>query len=125
MDTSSRSGGLGFGRAHRLSGRRAFAAVFDARQKTARGPLVIFRRPNELGHPRLGLSVSGRVGNAVRRHRIKRLLREAFRLLQHDLPACDFVLVVRPHKPLGLPEYQRLLRDAARAGAPTKSRPEA
>ena len=40
----------------------------------------------------------------------KRLLREAFRLMQHDLPsAYDVVVVVRPHKPMILAEYQRIL----------------
>ena len=98
-----------FPRSHRLSGRLAFAAVYDAKEKSARGPLAIFSRPNGLPHPRLGLSVSRRVGNAVRRGRIKRLIREAFRSAQHDLPVgYDSVVVVRPHEPLILADYQKL-----------------
>ena len=59
----------------------------------------------------LGLSVAARVGTAPRRNRIKRLLREAFRLMQHDFPRpYDLVIVVRPHEPLILAEYQRILR---------------
>jgi ribonuclease P protein component len=84
--------------------------VFEARQKQSRGPITLYMRPNELGHLRLGLSVSRTVGTAPRRNRIKRLLREAFRLMQHDLPrGYDLVIVVRPHSPLILAEYQRLL----------------
>ena len=68
----------------RLHGKGAFARVFDAQMRKPVGPVVFWAVPNEVGHPRLGLSVSRRVGNAVRRNRIKRMLREAFRLTQHD-----------------------------------------
>jgi ribonuclease P protein component len=97
-------------KSHRLGGRLEFAAVFDAKVKDARGPLALYSLPNDLGHPRLGISISRRVGNAVRRNRIKRLLRDAFRAHQHDLPrGYDLVFVVRPHAPLILAEYQRLM----------------
>ncbi len=100
----------GFPKTHRIRSREEFAAVYDQGMKVIQGPLLVFGRSNQLKHPRLGLSMSRRVGNAVKRNRIKRLLRESFRLMQHDLPAgYDFVIVVRPHEPLILAEYQRLL----------------
>lgn len=72
--------------------------------------MTIYARPNELSHLRLGISISRRVGSAPKRNRIKRLLREAFRLRQHDLPAgYDLIIVVRPHEVLSLIEYQNLL----------------
>ncbi|HEX8521780.1 MAG TPA: ribonuclease P protein component [Tepidisphaeraceae bacterium] len=99
-----------FPRTRRIRSRLSFSAVFDGGKKSVKGPLVILAKPNGLDHPRLGMSVSRKVGTAPRRNRIKRLLREAFRLMQHDLPAgYDFVVVVRPHEPLMLAEYQRLL----------------
>ena len=99
---------------HRLRTRSDFSAVYDARVKRQEGPLLVFALPNQLGHPRLGTSISRKVGNSVRRHRIKRLLREAFRLGQHELPGSyDWLIVVRPHVPLGLAEYQRILPDVA------------
>ena len=104
---------LTFPRTHRLSGKLQFAAVYDAKRKTTRGPLVIFSLKNNLPNSRLGLSVSRKVGVAPARNRIKRLLREAFRLSQHELPkGLDLVIVVRPHKALELGEYQQLLKSA-------------
>jgi ribonuclease P protein component len=107
---------LRFPTSSRLHGEPAFAAVYAARLKKHAGPLTIFALANELGYPRLGLSVSRRVGTAVRRNRIKRLLREALRLGQHGWPApYDIVVVVRPHEPQTLADYQRLLGEAVRA----------
>lgn len=100
-------------KSRRLSGRLQFGAVFDAKVRESRGPLTLYALPNQLGHARLGISISRKVGIAARRNRIKRLLRESFRLLQHDLPrGYDLVVVVRPHEPLMLADYQRLLSGA-------------
>lgn len=104
-----------FGRAMRLGQAREFAAVYNARCRKTVGPLVVHGRPNALPHPRLGLSVGRKVGTAVARNRIKRLVREAFRRMQHDLPrGYDLVVVVRPHEALALAAYQHLLHKAVR-----------
>ena len=94
----------------RVRNRTEFSAVFEPKVREARGPLVVYAIPTERKTPRLGLSVPKHVGTAPRRNRIKRLLRESFRLMQHDFPRpYDLVIVVRPHEPLALAEYQRLL----------------
>ncbi|MDQ6648213.1 MAG: ribonuclease P protein component [Pseudomonadota bacterium] len=53
-------------------------------------------RINELGHARLGLAISKRVSKrAVERNRIKRLLRESFRRVRHQLPPVDLMVMAR------------------------------
>ena len=100
-----------FAKSRRLTKREEFAAVYDGKVRESRGPLVVYARPNGLGWPRLGLSTSRKVGTAVRRNRIRRLLREAFRHLQFDLPSgYDLLIVVRAHEPLRLAEYQKVLQ---------------
>ena len=52
---------------------------------------------NELGFARLGMSVSTRsAGNSVKRNRVRRLVREFFRLSRARLPALDYVVTSRP-----------------------------
>ena len=97
-------------KSHHLRLPREFEAVYGAKVRESRGPLTVYGLPNDLAHPRLGLSVSRKVGTAVRRNRIRRLLRESFRLMQHDFPrGYDLVVVVRAHEPLMLADYQKLL----------------
>jgi ribonuclease P protein component len=76
--------------------RRDFEAVFKKGMSSASRYLVVYARPNGLDTNRLGLSVSKKVGKAVVRNRIKRLLREAMRKSLDGISLnCDFVLVAR------------------------------
>ncbi|MBX2851721.1 MAG: ribonuclease P protein component [Phycisphaeraceae bacterium] len=100
-------------RAHRLGGDKQFQAVFNNKLRKSSGPLAVLALPNGLGYHRLGLTVSRRVGNAVKRHRIKRMLREAFRLNQSKWPGrYDLVVIVYPHEVLTLNEYAEHLTRA-------------
>ncbi len=51
--------------------------------------------PSITGSARLGLAVTRRLGKAVRRNRVKRLLREFFRLHKHELPPRDLVIMAK------------------------------
>ena len=84
----------------RLSRSAEFDRVFREGRSHASRYLVLhaFPRPDAVDdEPRLGVSVGRRVGGAVERNRVKRLLREAFWASADALPAGhDFVLVARP-----------------------------
>ncbi len=58
--------------------------------------IIIASHRRESGPTRLGVTVSRKVGSAVIRNRIKRLIREAFRLQRHRLPqTLDLVVVAK------------------------------
>lgn len=98
--------------------------MLASRSRLSRGALVLSSLPNALPHSRLGLMIGARVGGAVVRNRLKRVVREAFRLEQHHLPGppgsptCyDYVIGVRPLPTaprLSLPLARQLVRELAR-----------
>jgi len=85
----------------RLSRSSDFQRIYRQGSSTASRFLVLysFKRPTETGAegPRLGLSVSKKLGGAVVRNRVKRLLREAFQgCAGHLAEEYDLVLIARP-----------------------------
>lgn len=82
----------------RLSRSAEFDRVFRQGRSISNRVLVLYAFPRaEEGEPRLGLSVSKRVGGAVDRNHVKRLLREAFASESAGLPdGVDIVVVARP-----------------------------
>ncbi|MSR68776.1 MAG: ribonuclease P protein component [Phycisphaerales bacterium] len=97
----------GADRASRLSSAKDYQRVFARRTRTDLGFITIHAALNEVARPRLGLSIGSRVGNAVRRNRVKRLVREAFRLTYSQLPrGVDLVVSARAHPERPLQEYK-------------------
>jgi ribonuclease P protein component len=107
---------------------REFQRVYNLRSSAAADALIVYAAPNGRNFSRLGLSVGRKHGNSVRRNRIKRLLRESFRLLPQAIPpGFDFVFVPRRFADTSLADLlaavPRLAADAARRAA-RKTPPE-
>jgi len=91
-----------------------FSAVYDQQCRAGDEFLLVFALRNELNWTRCGLSVSRAHGGAVQRNRLKRQLREVFRLTRHDLPVgLDLILIPRKKSGASLSDFQRSLRKLA------------
>jgi len=89
---------LEFPRAMRIKQGRDFSRVRREGRRLVVGCLIAnWQRLPESSTARLGVVVSGKVGNSVARSRARRLLRESFRIHQHELAQpLDLVLIARP-----------------------------
>jgi ribonuclease P protein component len=84
-----------FSRVNRLRKSREFRSTMDSGKKIVSPNLVVLGKRTTSSEGRLGLVVSGKVGNAVVRNRIKRHLRECYRQLKHRFPGIDVVVIAR------------------------------
>ncbi|GAB7530435.1 ribonuclease P protein component [Pseudomonas sp. 3A(2025)] len=120
-----------YGREKRLLTPRHFKAVFDSPTGKVPGKnLLILARDNDLEHPRLGLVIGKKsVKLSVERNRLKRLIRESFRLHQDNLVGWDIVIVARKGLgDLGNPEliqhFSKLWKRLARSRPAVPAVPE-
>ena len=87
---------LNFGVDLRLRSKLQFDAVHAGGRRLDDRFFALRVKPNGLAHPRVGLAVAVKTaGNAVKRNRLRRLVRESFRLAQRELPAVDIVVAAK------------------------------
>jgi ribonuclease P protein component len=80
----------------RIRRKREFDVIYAQGRRFGNGFFGVTAHINEKGWPRLGLAVAVKTaGNAVERNRIRRVIRESFRLHQHEIPALDLVVSAR------------------------------
>ena len=88
---------LTFPRSRRLRSPADFKRVYDQKVRDGDDHLLVYAAVNDLSCTRIGVSVSKKNGNSIVRHRIRRLLKEAYRLEQFQIPeGIDLILIPRP-----------------------------
>ncbi|MCX7981916.1 MAG: ribonuclease P protein component [Syntrophales bacterium] len=102
-----------FRKCERLTKRKDIARVFAEGRRSGSGYFKWIIAPNGIGKTRFGIITSRRIGGAVKRNRIKRLLREVFRLNKHHFPAGHDIIVIvkKPLPPLSYAEVEKALSD--------------
>jgi len=71
-----------------------FRALFRQSKKWGTRTFAVYSHPNQLAYPRLGLVIAKKsTKSAVKRNQIKRIIRESFRLNQHQLGGLDIMVV--------------------------------
>ena len=109
-----------FPKSFRILKRRRFKEIASARNRFSGKILVIDYRLSK--EPKLGITTPRQFGNAVKRNRFKRLLRESFRLHRHRL--ASFEMVIQPKKQIEAFTLETILGDLLKfSSEQTQSRP--
>ncbi len=95
----------GLSKACLLRKNREFERVYKQGKRLHGDGFTLIYSSNDLGCNRLGISVHRQIKGAVKRNRVKRIIRESFRLARQEYPAdADIVFAVRPAFSVNSPE---------------------
>ena len=90
---------------YRIKKNQDFQTVFKSGKSSANRQFIVYvYNRDELEHFRIGLSVSKKIGNAVTRNRIKRLIRQFFLEHKDQVQTKDYVIIAR--KPVAEMSYE-------------------
>ena len=96
LPTTVSSKDCSFQQHQRLISKADFTRIFENNKRSSDQLFTVLGKNNDLGYARLGMAISMKMaGNAVRRNRLKRAIRESFRQAGDALPAIDFVVTAR------------------------------
>ncbi|MGV3112579.1 ribonuclease P protein component [Staphylococcus pettenkoferi] len=98
-------------KAYRIKRNKDFQNIYRRGKSVANRQFVVYTRKDaSLEHFRLGISVSKKLGNAVQRNRIKRAIRENFKVHKDDIIPIDLIVIARqPSKRMTTLEIQSSL----------------
>ncbi len=113
--------GQGLQRADRLKKRYEFRQVQLTGRRIHTPHFLIVVQPNSLENTRLGITVTKKVGNAVQRNRIKRVVREVFRRNRHLFPPSHDVVFIAKRQAASL-DYDSLLDELRGAASKLEER---
>ena len=84
--------------AERLRRRADYLRCYRTGRRRHGSLAILYFIPNQLGHPRIGITASRKVGKAVVRHRLKRRIKETYRRWKRrgSLPAMDLIVHLKP-----------------------------
>ena len=94
-DFSMEESGLAIKKTYRVKRSKDFEQIFSARHSFANRKFVVYTLNAEQSHYRVGISVSKKLGHAVVRNRIKRLIRHAVAEFAPHIENVDFVVIAR------------------------------
>ena len=107
------------GRGARIRHRRDFLRVQKTGTRVHGQAFTVVAAPGATGRARVGCAVSKRVGNAVVRARVRRMIKETFRRVATRLPPADVVVIA---KPFAAELVRRKLADVAAVLTPAMDR---
>jgi ribonuclease P protein component len=102
-----------FGRHERICKRRDYLTIYEQGVRSYSRHFTVIACGNQEGNSRLGITVTKKVGNAVQRNRIKRLLREFFRLNKSGLSSSQDIVIMAKKNAHAL-TYQDVCRELER-----------